>query len=80
MDEPKNRRPGWVFWTTVALFILLVVYPLSLQPVNRLLGDGYIPWRFASVARIVYAPLIWLARHCEPLEDVLKWYQQCWLP
>ena len=27
-----RKRPGWIFWTTVALVIILIGYPLSFGP------------------------------------------------
>ena len=32
MNEPR-KKPGWVFWTTIVLFVVIVAYPLSVGPV-----------------------------------------------
>lgn len=74
MDARKKH--GWAFWLTVALFVLLVVYPLSYPPVFRLWLEGRLP---ASALRI-YRPL-YVARDHSPaaVRDAWNKYVMWWM-
>jgi hypothetical protein len=54
-----RKKPGWVFWTAVAL-ILALAYPLSWGPANAiLLADERADWKYESY-HAIYGPLLWL--------------------
>lgn len=49
----------------------LLVYVLSTGPAVKLVEHGVIA---GSSLETVYAPLVLLANHCEPVSDFFEWY------
>jgi len=54
--------------------VLLVVYVLSTGPVILICSTFALPEQLLTV----YAPLGFVATHCEPAEDALIWYARLW--
>jgi hypothetical protein len=70
-DEPKKRR-SWA-WTTLALLLLLMAYPLSMGPALRYSSD------FRSVFwGGFYEPVAQLSETWRPLENLKDWYMGLW--
>jgi hypothetical protein len=72
-DETQVRR-RYGLWIALALVLAPVLYMLSAGPAVYLVertGTG------DDAARIVYAPLIWLAENT-PLRGPLVWYIDLW--
>jgi hypothetical protein len=70
-DEPKKRRGAWIWWAIPAL----VLYPLSAGPeyfVARRLGIND-EWTAP-----IYAPIGWVVRQWQPLEDANEAYFEFW--
>jgi hypothetical protein len=54
-----RKHPSATFWLTVALFAVLVGYPLSFGPAGWIYDRcGKPPWMFEA-GQAVYAPLWW---------------------
>jgi hypothetical protein len=81
MSESR-KKPGWVFWTVVAI-VLTVAYPLSIVPVDWLVKRDLLPkaainyWViifYSSVPVIFMAVCIWLTvRVTNRRERWAKW-------
>ena len=78
MDEKRTNKSLPV-WMVVVLFILASVplYVLSVGPVLYLANNGF-P-RLGESLEAFYAPLVWVAEHCRPLDYALKRYIAWWL-
>jgi hypothetical protein len=66
-----GRKPGVAFWATVALVVVLVVYPLSFGPacwINGRTGVG------TNAISIVYRPIIWYASNDLRVRRPVQWY------
>ena len=76
-DEPKKRSRAWVWWALVALVVL---YPLSVGPVNWLYqhSEGEWPHRIHRAARLVYFPIDYLTDHSQTAFDIVAWYVSFW--
>lgn len=73
---PSDRKkPGWAFWATVVVIVMLVGYPLSWGPaccLRTLIGDP--PWAIKAYW-LVYGPVLWLEeRSPKAIQDVTYWY------
>lgn len=69
--EPVNpRRSLGLPFTGWFAILLLTIYPLSTGPVLRLWPAGISNPTLMGF----YAPIIFLADHCEPFGDFLGWY------
>ncbi|HET6323109.1 MAG TPA: hypothetical protein VFG04_00300 [Planctomycetaceae bacterium] len=69
-DRPKNRSRVWIGW---AALVILILYPLSVGPVCWLIVVTGADW-----LGVVYWPLDWAANACQPVEQLLTWYQRLW--
>lgn len=86
MSEPR-KRPGWVFWTTVVLFVVLVAYPLSFGPVfavgyRRMVKRDTPPTGFDMALGYYCAPVIWAGgnEHCpECVRHAIEKYAAFWI-
>jgi hypothetical protein len=67
------KKPGVAFWTTVAVVVVLVVYPLSFGPAcwldSRLESE-----RTQRALQAVYWPIGALAVKSELAERAIRWY------
>lgn len=79
-DEPQNGTTppgrggtGFVAWVAWPLLFLLVVYPLSVEPVVTILGPNP-----PTVVRFIYAPLAYLVHHSQPVRSFYDWYFRVW--
>jgi hypothetical protein len=72
-----RKKPGWAFWTTVAVVVVLVGYPLSFGPAcwivawaNENAGAGFVNG--------FYRPVIWTHnrsfQRSGRLHKVISWY------
>ena len=78
-DGPK-KKPTAGFWTTIALIVLPVVYPISFGPAcwwfakEPTLWVGCVGTR-PKVAPHIYWPIGWLAEiGPRPVHDAIYWY------
>ena len=78
MNEDR-KKPGWAFWTTVALVAVLVGYPLSYGPVTRLWATILPAWTGDAI-RAIYRPLDWCASRSEATAKALRQYADWWNP
>jgi hypothetical protein len=70
-----RKKPGAAFWSIVALFILFVVYPLSMGPAWWLVRRGRLP---NSTMRL-YAPTTWMQKNVPgPIGDAIRWWAVIW--
>jgi hypothetical protein len=74
-DETKPRR-RWQWHLAVSLFLLFVVYPLSVGPLVWLVKRGYLSEQ--SVIFYAYVPLGWLEDQWPPIERAFDWYANLW--
>ena len=80
----NRKKPGWAFWTTVALVAVMVAYPLSFGPACWWSWHGgmdidydrdYSSEDFEPRAPIVYWPLGWMAVNGPaPIGRSICWY------
>jgi hypothetical protein len=75
-----SKQPGVVFWATVALVVGLVLYTLSIGPVNwvnerhTLIVDGDL------LVNRLYFPITELRdRSPKPIRSVYWWYMSLWV-
>jgi hypothetical protein len=73
MSEPTTDKPDGKQWGTTIRWIsgLLVVYVLSVGPMDRIVGDSILG---QLAFMIVYYPLIMLGTAFRPFADLLSWY------
>ena len=64
-------RPVLVAIALLLFLLLPTVYILGIGPAVWLIEHGYLS---ESVALLIYYPLDRLARNCEPLAEVFRWY------
>lgn len=69
---PAIRRKHWRSVILWSLLIFLVGYPLSTGPVIRLSHELKI--NADPLFDVVYAPLGFLSKHCEPVDQFFHWY------
>ena len=73
-DTPQtaanSRHSGFGTFAWV-LGLLLAVHVLSAGPATVLQERAIVS---EKAILVVYAPLIWLCEHCEPVEKFLDWY------
>ncbi len=63
-----------LLWATVAMFVLLVAYVLSVGPASYLMANGYLDKRFC----VVYRPIGMISENNPELHDILIRYQYWW--
>ena len=64
-DQPMSgsrKKPGWAFWTTVAV-LGLALYVASTGPSDYLFSHGYLSETNASLLHSFYSPFAWGYRH-----------------
>ena len=79
-DEPK-RGSGWTQGAMWAAAVL-VIYVLSIGPVNAWATTWYQSWRPETLGkwdllRQVYAPMRWIGQS-EPIHSWIKDYEETW--
>jgi hypothetical protein len=73
-----HKKPGVTFWATVVLVVVLA-YPLSMGPANWMAGKvGSPAWMLATLD-VVYAPVIWIARHSTVCMKAVNWWMSWWV-
>jgi hypothetical protein len=70
----ERKRPVWL-WITIALFVVLVVYPLSIGPYLWLSDVAYSAVVFIDPA---YDPLRWIAAQSEASDRAMNKYCSWW--
>lgn len=77
VEQPNNanRSSGGlgIAVALVMLALLPVLYVLSVGPVAMMFPQEPPDW-----AKVVYAPLIWLAETSDVAAKVLEWYVRLW--
>jgi hypothetical protein len=61
-----RKKSGVAFWTTAALVVVLLAYPLSLFPIRMLEKRGILPTQDSAAGAILWgycAPARWLVRN-----------------
>jgi hypothetical protein len=74
MTSPRKPTAG--FWSTVAVNVVLVAYPLSFGPACWWFADSELDGGVVvNTAPTVYWPIGWLAENGpEPLSRAINWY------
>ena len=79
-----RKKPGWAFWATVTLVVVLVGYPLSLGPVIWLASRGYLPmrvWESYCWPTSAFLTHVKLPQSLQgPVYHGVNGYIQLWLP
>jgi len=67
-----RKKPGVAFWATVGLVVVLVEYPLSMEPACWIGWPRYLT--LDAIAR-VYQPILWIdQRSPKCVRDGISWY------
>ena len=74
-----RKKPGVAFWTTVALVVVLIIYPLSIGPVLWLDNNELIPGFAKRPLKHLYSPLLWVVLNYETAAQIYGWYVSLWL-
>jgi hypothetical protein len=72
-SPPGGSGTGSLLWLAWALFLFLVVYPLSVAPVVKITGPAP-----PAVVCATYAPLDYLYNHSQPVHSFYDWYAKVW--
>jgi hypothetical protein len=77
-DEPKKRSRPWI---GLALFALLVLYPLSIGPAYRYAYSSDLKGLLSNLQRVdqAYAPIEWICDRSEWAARAVLWYKGCWI-
>jgi hypothetical protein len=74
-----RKKPGAAFWAAVALVAVLVGYPLSFGPANRIMTMLDDPDWALRAYWVVYDPIISLKDNgSRPVRDLIELYLECW--
>lgn len=77
MSERHKPRVG--FWIAAGLFLVLVVYPLSVGPADWLYFHGFIPKSVSPWFYRFYAPVDWVVVNSpEPICNAFAKYEHFW--
>lgn len=76
-SSPDRSKRGAAPVVVVGLFLLPVLYVLSIGPAIWLAEAGYLQGTVIEVLEVVYAPLVWLANDT-PLGGPIEWYVDLW--
>jgi len=79
MSETPQRRMGATFWTTLALFLALFAYPLSVGPVFLLIERDVITEAWDPAVDIYLKPLDWAASRSRIVRRAMTWYMGLWV-
>jgi hypothetical protein len=83
-DRPTKRErasgAALVAVLFVVLFLLPVLYVLSIGPAAWLVNTGRLNFDEGSVTVRFYTPLLLAAECCPPVDDSLQWYVSLWEP
>lgn len=75
-----HRKPGWAFWSTVALLVALILYVAGLGPATWLFrkypATAPAIWVIYYPARSVYVPIS--ESHWKPIVVPLDAYTKWW--
>ena len=74
----SHKKPGWTFWTTVALVVVLFGYPLSLGPVDYLNSRDLLNDRAQIVVTYFYRPLGLACDKLPAADRAGEWYVKFW--
>ena len=75
-----RKHPTAAFWITVALVVVMAGYPLSIGPVQWLVGHGFVPIRIVPTLTRLYSPIGWIVKDGpEPIRSAMRWYVDLWL-
>jgi hypothetical protein len=72
MIRADGKRGGITMLLVVAALLALVLYPLSIGPVEWLGRQGYIPEAMLPIVKLIYTPLIWLAEQVPSISEFLR--------
>jgi hypothetical protein len=75
-DEPKRRRT----WIWLALFVVFVLYPLSIGPASWLLFKSDFDPRVKKACWVIYLPISLLNEKSKTTADFFRWYAWRWVP
>ncbi len=73
----SRKQPSTAFWTSVALVVALLAYPLSIGPAIWLTGRGYFR---ESTVQSLYMPVLLSAEQAEWLENGVTWWGSLGVP
>jgi len=73
----STHKPTSALWITLALVVMLVVYPLSFGPACWLMVN-HLPPVAVTILLVPYMPLMLVAETNEPMHELLQWYVDLW--
>lgn len=74
----ERTRHGWLFWLSVALVVLPVLYVLSIGPAFWVLVHFQLSDDADTALRPCYRPLFWVCNTTDTL-STLWWYVGLWI-
>ncbi len=77
MTADQKKKPAAGFWITVALFVALVSYPLSIGPAQWLIWKLEVPW-IGKAGHFLYYPIASACSRSETLGRIVHWYIGLW--
>jgi hypothetical protein len=77
-DKPHWKRWGWRK-SALPVVGALVLYVLSIGPIECLSYRGYLPQPISPAVRCVYLPLVALIDTNQKLSDARQWYIYQWV-
>jgi hypothetical protein len=78
-----NKKPGgwaWGWWLAIGLAALLIVYPLSLGPVEWIESKSENDWLETGIDYFYFPVFLALERFPESVRDVYRQYRNWWVP
>ncbi|MGE0609073.1 MAG: hypothetical protein AB7O62_18410 [Pirellulales bacterium] len=75
--RPDKKHVGGAPLLVVLVLLLPVLYVASTGPACWLEVNGFIS---NEMLGLVYAPLIWMMKHSEPIHTAIERYCQMWVP
>lgn len=69
----ERQKPSWIFWATVTLSGVPVLYVLSLGPLAGM--SKFLPQWMNNTLSVIYWPLRWVYENGpSPIHRALDWY------
>jgi hypothetical protein len=80
-SHESGRKSGGVTrvwaWVVGGAIFVVVLYPLSLGPLEWFHNRGYLNWA-EPVFRYYCMPYVWISEHVPLVGEILGWYIDLW--
>lgn len=73
--EHERRKPPRFGLALAIVFLLLLLYVLSIGPAYRLAATGRIS---ESAFNTTYVPIFWIGQHSDTASQLIIWYCELW--